>query len=73
MAKRWDETRSAIIGFVLGAVFTGTKFLFSPASILSSHTPIAMAIFGGLMGMVVFGAAAISRNRFAGSMSKFTE
>jgi hypothetical protein len=73
MSKKWNETRSAIIGFVLGAVFTGTQMLFNPASILSSHTPITMAIFGGLMGMVVFGAAAVSCNRFAGSMSKFTE
>jgi hypothetical protein len=73
MTKKWNETRLAIIGFVLGAAVTGTEMLFYPHSILSSYTPITTAILGGLLGMVVLGGAAISHNRFAGSMSKFTE
>jgi hypothetical protein len=72
MAKDWNVTRLGGIGFLLGAIFTQTELLFSPQSALS-RLPIVTAILGGLMVAVVFGFAAISHNRFARSMAKFTD
>jgi len=35
--------------------------------------PLAFGIFGGLLGLVVFGGAAISHNRYAHSMPKLPD
>jgi hypothetical protein len=72
-ADEWNVLYFGVIGFLLGAALTGVAMLSHPYSALSVHTPIAMAIFGGIMGAVVFGGAAISHNRFPGSMEKFTD
>jgi hypothetical protein len=72
MAKDWNVTRLGGIGFLLGVIFVQTELFFYPQAALS-HYPIVAAILGGLMFAVVFGFAAISHNRFARSMTKFTE
>ena len=71
MRRKWNTARLSGFGFMLGALFMGLQTTFLHPDTALSHTPIAAAILGGLMGLVVFGGAAISRNRFARGMSKW--
>jgi hypothetical protein len=70
VTKKWNVLRFAAIGFVLGGAYATylTSFLHSDARI--SHMPIVFDIFGGLLGLVVFGGAAIAHNRYADSVPK---
>jgi hypothetical protein len=64
--------RTAAVGFLLGASYITVQTLFHPGSLMS-RVPIAMAIFAALMGLVVFGGAAISHYCFADSMPKLPD
>jgi len=72
MTRKWNVARFAAVGFVLGAAYMTVQTLFHPGSVMS-RMPMAMANFAGLMGLVVFGGAAISHNRFADSMPKLPD
>jgi hypothetical protein len=67
--KKWNVSGFAVIGFVLGAGYAAylTSYLHSSAVI---SKPIVFDIFGGLLGLVVFGGAAIGHNRVAMSLPK---
>lgn len=71
MRKKWNAMQFSIIGFLFGAGFSELAMIFRPHSIPSVHAPILTAVLGGVMGLIVFGGAAISHNRFESSMSKF--
>lgn len=70
---QWNVLRFGAGGFLLGAALTGAVMLAHPQSVLFNTAPIAAAIFGGLMGLVVLGGAAISRNQFSGAMARFRD
>jgi hypothetical protein len=72
MTEKWSTVRLGAIGFFLGASFAGMLMLYRPESALA-HAPIVVAILAGVMGVVVFGGAAISHNRFAATMAKFSD
>jgi uncharacterized membrane protein YphA (DoxX/SURF4 family) len=72
MTSKWNVTRFATVGFLSGAGYTAARlWSLHPASLIF-HEPLT-AILGGLLGLVVFGAAAISRNHFADSMPKMPD
>jgi hypothetical protein len=72
MTSRWNVPRFAITGFLLGAGYTAARLWSVHSASLIFHEPLA-AIWGGLIGLVVFGGAAISRNHFANSMPKLPD
>ena len=71
MKRKWNTARLSAFGFMLGALFMGLQTTLLHPDTALSHTPIAAAILGGILGVVVLGGAAISRNRFADSMSRW--
>jgi hypothetical protein len=73
MTRKWNAARFATVGFLSGAAYTTVQTSLLHPDVLMSRKPIAAAIFGGLLGLVVFGGAAISRNRFTDSMPKLPD
>ena len=72
MTSRWNVARFATAGFLTGAAYTAARlWSVHPASLIFQE-PLA-AFLGGLIGLAVFGGAAISRNHFADSMPKLPD
>jgi hypothetical protein len=63
--------RLSAFGSMLGALFMGLQTTFLHPDTALSHTPIAAAVLGGILDVVVLGGAATCRNRFARGMSKW--
>jgi hypothetical protein len=73
MAGKWNVARFAAIGFVLGAGYAIYRTSFLHPHALLSAAPIGFDAFAGLLGLVIFGGAAVSHNRFAESMPKLPD
>jgi hypothetical protein len=70
--SRWNVARFATAGFLIGAGYTAARLWSVHPASLVFHEPLA-AFLGGLIGLVVFGGAALSRNHFADSTPKLPD
>jgi hypothetical protein len=73
MTGKWNVARCSAVGFLLGAAYATYRISLLRPDAPISHMPLAFGIFGGLLGLVVFGGAAISHNRYADSMPKLPD
>jgi hypothetical protein len=73
MTSKWNVARCSAVGFLLGAAYAIYRTSFLHPHALISQMPIGFDIFGGLLGLVIFGGAAVSHNRYAASMPKLPD
>jgi hypothetical protein len=72
MTSKWNVAGFATAGFLLGAGYTAARLWSVHAASLMFREPLA-AFLGGLIGLIVFGGAALSRNHFADSMPRLPD